>query len=436
MSVRADKNPLWLLLVVGLCAVGCQSVFQAPKKGLLEQLTPEARLSSMQLRVLVNDFALRFNSRVEEGADQILAQTSDRTIRRNAILWKKNATSAAFRAAARTDPLGAYLDLWILNRQTAALFTSPEGSQLFGPYQGIAVATCRDLEPDLKNIYTAIGSDLPGLNTINVAADCDVPVGETFVAQFAADYPVRNLYFERKSLSARYIQAVSKPVHELYEVVGQLQENLNELQKLSIVYAEHVPKQARWEVELLLLDSGQIETIARPLAQFSAMADSVAQVTPIVTSMPQLVQQERHQVQQFVAQERLATMDQIDRMRQATMGDIQRERIAVLDSIREERVAVGQQLDTGLSQALYAADEISRQRTDEMAGHGETLIDHAFGRVQQMLWLLVPPAVLVGLILLLRRPKKTQPPHREDRPQTIPVDFSSVTEPPHRSRAA
>jgi hypothetical protein len=436
MSVRADKTPFWSLLAVALCAVGCQSVFPTPDKGLLEQLTPQAQLSSHQLRVLVNDFALRFNSRVEEGADRILAQTSDRTIRRNAILWKKNATSTAFRAASRTDSLAAYLDLWILNRQMAALFTSPEGNRLFGPYQAIAIETCRDLEPDLKSIYAAIGSDLPGLSTVNAAADSDLPVGEAFVTQFAADYPIRNLYLERKSLSARYVQAVGGPTRELYQVVGQLQENLTELQKLSIVYAEHVPKQSRWEAELLLLDATDIETIAQPLAQFSAMADSVARVTPIVTSVPQLIHQERHQLQQFVAQERLATMEQIDRMRDATMGDIERERVAVLDAVREERIAAGQQLDMGLTRALYAADEISRQRTDEIAGHGEALIDHAFGRVQEMLWLLIPIVAAIGLLAWWRRPRVAQPPGREGDRQTIPVDFGNATEPPRRSRAA
>lgn len=422
MSVRADKRPFWMLLAVGLCAVGCQSLMPTSNKGLLEQLTPEAQLSSHQLRVLVNDFALRFNSRVEEGADRILAQTSERTIRRNAILWKKNATSTAFRAASRTDSLAAYLDLWILNRQMAALFTSPEGSRLFGPFQAIAVETCRDLEPDLKNIYTAIGSDLP--------------LGENFVAKFAADYPLRNLYLERESLSARYVQAVGEPTRELYQVVGQLQENLTELQKLSIVYAEHVPKQSRWEAELLLLDATDIETIAQPLAQFSAMADSVAQVTPIVTAVPLMIHQERHQLQQFVAQERLATMEQIDRMREATMGDIERERVAVLDAVREERIAAGQQLDMGLTRALYAADEISRQRTDEIAGHGEAMIDHAFGRVQEILWLLIPLVAAIGLLALWRRPRSAQPPRHEDDHQTIPVDFGSATEPPRRSRAA
>ncbi len=106
MLLRAPQTTARLLLAVAscaLCSAGCQSAFRKPELGLLEQLTPEAQLSSHQLRVLVNDFALRLNVRIEEGADQILARTSDTTIRRNAILWKKNATSSAFRAASRTE---------------------------------------------------------------------------------------------------------------------------------------------------------------------------------------------------------------------------------------------------------------------------------------------------------------------------------------------
>jgi hypothetical protein len=423
MTLRADKTPARVMLTaVLLCAAGCQGLVSDSNQGLLEQLTPEAQLSSHQLRVLVSDFALRFNSRVEEGADRIIAQAPDSEIRKNAILWKKNATSSAFRAASRTDPLAAYLDIWILNRQMVALFVSPEGSRLFGPRQTIAVDTCRHLEPDLKGIYRAIGADLP--------------LGEDFVSQFAADYPIRNLYFERESLSTCYVQAINEPTRELYQAVGQLQENLADLQKLSMVYAEHLPKQARWEAELLLLDSADIEMVARPLAQFSAMTDSIAQVTPIVTSLPELVQHETRVMRQFVSGERLDTMLRIDRMRQATMGDIQRERFAVLDALREERAVVGEQIDASLARALSAANEISRQRTDELAVHGEVLIDHAVGRVQQMLWLMIPVLILVLIVMLWRRPRWMQPSHREYVPDTIPGGFDTVTDPPGRSRAA
>lgn len=423
MSLRALRTVATPFIAIALCALstaGCRNAFRTSEHGLLEQLTPEAQLSSHQLRVLVNDFTLRFNSRIEEGADRILAQTYDTEIRRNAILWKKNATGSALRAASRTDSLAAYLDLWILNRQMTALFSASEGSRLFGPCQPIAVETCRRLEPDLRGIYSAIGSDLP--------------LGEDFVAQFAADYPVRNLYFDRESLSSRYVQAVGEPTRELYQVVGRLQENLAEMQKLSIIYAEHLPKQSRWEAELLLLDAPAIETIRQPLTQLSMLTDSALQLTPMMTSLPQIVQHEREAMQQFVTQQRLETMAQVDHMREATIGDMQQERIAVLQTVQAERAAVSRQIDDGLTRAFVAADDISRRRTEEIADRGKGLIDHAIARLETLLGLL---ALIVFAVLLYQRWYRNSPsPGREDDWRTIPVELDNAVAPPSHRRAA
>jgi len=378
MSPRATHFALLLLLA---SLFGCRTF--TTQKGLLEQSTADAQISSHQLRVLVNDFAVRFAARIEAGADEILARSADPDVRRNAILWKKNAIAASFRAATRPDPMAAYLDLWILNRQMMALFQAPPGDGWFGPHQAIAVDTCRQLEPYLGDIYMAIGSDLP--------------LGEEFVATFAADFPVTNLYFDRESLSSRYVEAVPDPIRELYQVVSRMQENLAELQKLTMVYAEHVPKQARWEAELLLLDTTEIETIARPLNDFSRVADSVTQVMPVVASLPQVVAREHSELQRFVEHQRNDTMRQIDALRNTVTEDLRRERANVLDALQQERVAVSGHIDTNMARAIHAADAISLQRSNEMARHGRQLVDHFYFRTLQLGGVLLLITVVVCL---------------------------------------
>jgi hypothetical protein len=79
--------------------------------GLLEQTAPSINVSSRKLRVLLTDYVSQFADRIEQAADEILSQTSDPQIRRNALLWKSNAMTACFRAALRPDPLAAYLDI-------------------------------------------------------------------------------------------------------------------------------------------------------------------------------------------------------------------------------------------------------------------------------------------------------------------------------------
>jgi hypothetical protein len=61
-------------------------------------------ISTAELRIRVNDLADRLAGRLETMADQIATETTDRTIRRRALLLKVDAIPAVYTAAYRTDP--------------------------------------------------------------------------------------------------------------------------------------------------------------------------------------------------------------------------------------------------------------------------------------------------------------------------------------------
>jgi hypothetical protein len=392
------------LLLAWLPLAGCQQA--ASREGLLEQTTSEAHLSSHQLRVLVRDYVLRSAAEIEQGADQILARTSDPRIRKNALRWKINAISAAFRAATRPDPLAAYLDLWILNRQTIDLFSRPAAEPLFGPHTKIALNTCHELEVHLQHIDAVLGTELP--------------LGPDFVQSFATDFPIANLYFERESLSSRYIDAVEEPTRELLYVASRMQENLEAMQRISLVFAEHLPKQARWEAELLLLDATAIEAIARPLDDFRTVSESIGRIAATTESLPPLVVQECRQ-----------SLADLDRMRMDSTADLQDERVAVLnavsqeraivlDALRDEREEISAQLDAELDAVLLAMDTVSYQRTEEVGQAGRELVDHFFWRLTQ-LGAAIALAALVALSAFLWRRRRVSraAPEPADIPQTI-----------------
>ena len=209
-----------LTVVCGGFSAGCQTI--QPSEGLLEQNASTARISSRELRALMDDYVKRFADEVEEAADQILAEERDPQIRANALLWKTNGISACFQAAARPDALSAFLDVWILNKQSIALFERPTASHLFGGWQKLALETCQRLEVPLAEIQSKIGSDFP--------------IGEDFVTSFANDYPITSLYFRRESVAARYtdyMERIDVSNRELMDVVGGLDERLDQLHKLA-----------------------------------------------------------------------------------------------------------------------------------------------------------------------------------------------------------
>jgi hypothetical protein len=354
---------------------------------MLEREGKDARLSSHQLRIMVNEFVVLYSARIELCADKILAGASDPATRKNALLWKINGISACFQAASRPDPLGAYLDIWILNRQMIHLFDSPAGGELLGPWQVVVSEECHSLDQRLQHIDQVLGGELR--------------LGRDFVAAFAADFPLSNLYFDREPIASRYIEEVEAPVRELYQVLANLDENVDELKKLTILHAQHIPKLARWEAQLLLLDTTQLATVQRPLEDFSLTAEAVSRVAHITETVPELLQRERHALHEIVSDERRDTLLALDGMRQETVQQLESERAIVLDAIRQERhevmdalhderQALSQELSADVSRALEASDSILQRRLSELAQQAPRVIDHFFWRLCQM-----------GIILML-----------------------------------
>jgi len=369
-------------------AVGCRNV--ATQKGLLERQADDAKLTSRQLRVLVNEFAIHFVDRVEVTADQIMAKTPDPQVRRNALLWKINATSTCFQAASRPDPLAAYLDVWTLNRQMTQYFESPAGSTLFGPGQSLALAECHALERRLQDIDRAVGGKLR--------------FGEKTVAKFAADFPVHSLYFDREPIASRYIEEVREPPSELMHVVGNLDESITELRKLGTVYTKHLPKQARWEAELFLLNSVQLDAVQRPLHDLALSAVAISRIAQVSDSLPALVERERLALRAIVAEEREQVFADLERMREATVADLRSERSVVLAAVQEQRVAMTRDLHAELSVAIDAADGMTQRRTAEVIEQAPGLIDHFVWRAcQGFVFLAVLAAPIGWFALRLRR---------------------------------
>lgn len=387
-------------LLLGCTLVACQGL---PKqKGLLEKEIANSHISSHQLRVMVNEFVIHAAHRIELRADEILANSADPLVRRHALQWKINTISASFRAASRSDSLAAYIDLWILNRQLYHLFESPLGEKLFGTWQSIPREETLALDKRLQQIQHTIGGNLS--------------IGEEFVNKFATDYPLTNLYLDREPFASRYIEEVKERSQELFQVVASLDENLSDLKKLSILYSEHLPKQARWEAELFLMDATGMSVVQQPLHDFSLATDAISRIARTTEAIPELVATERQALTQLVTHEREQTLRDLDRMREATLSKLadersimidamRSERSAAVDALRQERIAVTHTLNTELSRAFQATDSITQQRTTQLMQQAPKVIDHLVWRVVQ----LATTLILVGLIArwILVKPQRS-----------------------------
>ncbi|MHB8970769.1 MAG: hypothetical protein ACYC3X_10255 [Pirellulaceae bacterium] len=376
--LKRDLSLIAVLAVTVGMFVGCMTVRST--NGLLEQTAPATNLSSKKLRVLLTDYVPQFGDRVEQAADEILSQTSDPQIRRNALLWKSNAISACFCAASRPDPLAAYLDVSILSRQMTQFFAQPSSHSGLGPWQAQALETSRQLEAPLTQIQDLLRS--------NTRFD------ERLVDAFAREHPITSLYFSRASLAAPFIEEVEEPTRDMSGVVAEVSESLAEAQKLAALYAEFVPKQARWQAELLLLAATQ-ETglLAQPLQDLERASQAIDRLAATGEMIPQLVERERRALHAIVREERIETMAQIDQMRGATVEDLRLERSAILQSLHDERHAFNRDLEVSMNRSIDQVDTLIGQRGGELNQVAERVAERLWQRVLQL-------AILLGVFVV------------------------------------
>jgi len=407
-----------LILIAAMTLLGCQSIHSSD--GILEQQHADSKVSSRQLRIVLDDLVLQFSSQVEQAADQILAENSDPQIRKHALMWKTNGIASCFQAASRRDPLGSFFDIWILNKQSLDLFQRSSDEPLFGASQDIAILATKEMEALMNDISQLIGSNLP--------------VNESFAIEFSSDHPVQDLYFNRASMTAHYTQYIDRVKingPELLGVVGDIDEQLNQLQRISSMYAEFLPKQARWNGELMLLETLESNAVTASLLNMSLAADGVVKIADTTQNLPELVERERNLLHDAITEEREATMLAIDQMRVETVDRLQQERMtvmsgladernAVLQTLREERVATTEELSQISDRTVTRVDEAVDQKITTLADHGSDLIDHGFLRLAQLLAVIAPLGLLIFTTFHVVR-KRRLPDSHGDTPSEVPL---------------
>ena len=74
----------------------------------------DVAVTSNQLRLRMRSLVGPMSAQIEQAADQIIAGTADKTVKRAALLWKIEAVPALRKALFEPDPYSAVMDTWVL----------------------------------------------------------------------------------------------------------------------------------------------------------------------------------------------------------------------------------------------------------------------------------------------------------------------------------
>ena len=145
-----QRHTLALTLLAGLALMvaGCRMAAPAPVRENIHS-ADDLAANEEQMRLRIRALVEPYSGSIVESADRISAGTTNRAIRREALLWKIEAVPALREALFRPNPLVALGDTWVLIWQMTDYFEKGRGKQALGAASPIAAATCRYLESEL-----------------------------------------------------------------------------------------------------------------------------------------------------------------------------------------------------------------------------------------------------------------------------------------------
>jgi hypothetical protein len=175
-------------------------------------------------------------------------------------------------------------------------------------------------------------------------------------------------------------------------------ETLESLSQRLNTYAAQLPKQARWQAELLVADLEQEPAVASALGDVHALGTTARGANELLDDLPGLLGADDSPVRRMLAEERRALLQGVSAERVATLQYATAERQVVLAFVREERLALAAALRQERIETLVEVDAIKTRAVDSAIVGLRGLVDYTLWRVAALLVFLLLAAATVGVV--------------------------------------
>lgn len=403
-----------VLLLVTLTSAACSTT--PPRQTDLMRTVPNYEASSAETRTLIRAYAQRFAQIVEGAADEEYYATEDPRVRKALLLWKSRMVPLSQGTCYLRDPLAALIDTWALVVQARQYAETPRSHEYLGPAWSTVIEACRLLELEIEAIArkTMSGEDISG--------------PRRFIEAWAAEHPIDPRWLTRQTMLADLDLEQRADNDELSALarIASLTEEMNDLTRRLSLYGEFMPRQMRWQAEIVAGDLGirdltiDLSTAVPELLPLARDAiEAVAAVPAMIEGqsamlMKQLDRQ-RELALEFITASRLDVQAWMKLELDSSIERISAERIETIDALRDELQLVTAQVTAEREAAVVAVGELMREQwalvRDELPAVGgatverssgglEAVVDHAFLRLAQLLGAALVLCFLGGLVLI------------------------------------
>lgn len=378
----ATVPSLGLLLALG---TACVSTSAGPT-GMLAQ-SENVTADGRQLLTLINDFSGLWVGAVEWRADLIRASTEDADVQRNALVWKINATGDMLRATSHSDPLIAFLDAWALVFQFRDYFADGgAGAEMFGEHTDVA----RELSDMAVQEFEVMAARM---------ANADgVLRGREVAADFAARAPIANAYFVRRSVADDLVAELSPETRNAFAELNTITQTVESLGSRVSLYMTLLPKQVRWQAELLLEEPGASAKAAAALENVNSIDATATRIADILDrAVDRTVPDAAREITATLQQEVEAVRELVSAERDLVLNQLPEEYRRIFAEVTEQRLAAVADIQAQLDRALDRIDTVAERSLVDAEGLTRGTVDYAFEKATPLLI----GAFLGALILIL-----------------------------------
>jgi hypothetical protein len=300
-----------------------------------------------------------------------------------------------------TDPVAAVVDTWAFIFQMNAYTDQPMMKNQLGVFLPVVADTLKNMDAQMEQLVLA------------AAPTANIPDLRRRIGEWADAHPIQTGLAGRRSADVDLIKQVDEGDLGALASLKALQEGLGDISARLDTYNTYLPKQARWQAELLLSDLTQDPQVSAAASNLAILSKALDTTSNNLDRMPEMaarareialadIENQRLAAQSFFTQERTEVMDALARQRIAATADLRGERLAatadlgkerqiVLDSVHQEEMAAMNDLHTLSQQTLNDFDKRSRH-----------LVDHLFWRAIELVLIALLLFSLTAWILLRR----------------------------------
>jgi hypothetical protein len=297
-------------------------------------------------------------------------------------------------AAFHSDPLVALIDCAVLCGQLQEFVETGAGRGLFGEHQSIAIDAARQLNQDVWRLGESI------------TASGDTAEPRQLIAEFVAENPIDDIVFLRQSVQPLLARMTKGRPQGAGAMIGGINETVLDLSDRLTIYAEHLPRQARWQAELVLRDTLEELNVSEALSNADSLADSFKRMADVADSTPELIANERATTLAIMEEMIGRSFEEVDEQRLATIEDLRLEREVLVHVVEQQTAKALSLIQQERAAAMQQAEQLALASIDTSFERLNELVDRLFFRSVILLAVLAVALIIGGIVVAaLLRPR-------------------------------